>query len=165
MDQISRFVVWLCSRFNQVNRSEFIVKELSDVLKAQRIFRPDPKDALGKSSTRTLPGLSRRSDPAADPTFKKRPKSRLPNIPGSLSAKIRPGAQNPVIAQAANPVRLTEPALPSRTAQQYLYVHHGKAPTQLLCKVCSATFQADNRFRKIASRPNTSPALPRPLFR
>jgi plasmid stabilization system protein ParE len=45
MDQISRFVVWICSRFNR-EQIEKIIKELSDVLKSRREFPSKPKDAF-----------------------------------------------------------------------------------------------------------------------
>ena len=45
MDQISRFVVWICSRFNR-EQIEMIVKELSDILKSKRNLPSRPKDAF-----------------------------------------------------------------------------------------------------------------------
>ena len=45
MDQISRFVVWICSRFNR-EQIEKIIKELSDVLKSHQEFPTRPKDAF-----------------------------------------------------------------------------------------------------------------------
>ncbi len=45
MDQISRFVVWICSRFNR-EQIEKIIKELSDVLRSRQEFPTKPKDAF-----------------------------------------------------------------------------------------------------------------------
>lgn len=45
MDQISRFVVWICSRFNR-EQIEKIIKELSDVLRNRQEFPTKPKDAF-----------------------------------------------------------------------------------------------------------------------
>jgi len=45
MDQISRFVVWICARFNR-EQIEKIIKELSDVLKSRQEFPTRPKDAF-----------------------------------------------------------------------------------------------------------------------
>ena len=45
MDQISRFVVWICSRFNR-EQIEKIIKELSDVLKSRQEFPSKRKDAF-----------------------------------------------------------------------------------------------------------------------
>jgi hypothetical protein len=42
MDQISRFVIWLCSKFNR-EELEKIIKELSDIL-ANRNPEVKPKD-------------------------------------------------------------------------------------------------------------------------
>ena len=45
MDQISRFVIWICSRFNR-EQIELIVKELSAVLSNQNSLSVKPKDAF-----------------------------------------------------------------------------------------------------------------------
>jgi plasmid stabilization system protein ParE len=45
MDQISRFVVWICSRFNR-EQIEKIIKELTDVLKSRHEFPSRPKAAF-----------------------------------------------------------------------------------------------------------------------
>lgn len=45
MDQISRFIVWLCSKFNR-EQLEFINKELSDILQGRKEFPVNPKDAF-----------------------------------------------------------------------------------------------------------------------
>ena len=45
MDQISRFVIWICSRFNR-EQIEKIIKELTDVLKSRQEFPARPKDAF-----------------------------------------------------------------------------------------------------------------------
>ena len=45
MNQIPRFVVWICSRFNR-EQIELIVKELSSILKSKQEFPTKPKDAF-----------------------------------------------------------------------------------------------------------------------
>ena len=45
MDQISRFVVWICSRFDR-EHIEMIVKELTAVLKSPKVLPSKPKDAF-----------------------------------------------------------------------------------------------------------------------
>ena len=45
MDQISRFIVWLCQKFNR-EQLEFINKELSDMLQGRKEFPVNPKDAF-----------------------------------------------------------------------------------------------------------------------
>ena len=45
MDQISRFIVWLCSKFSR-EQLEFINKELSDILQGRKEFPVNPKDAF-----------------------------------------------------------------------------------------------------------------------
>ena len=45
MDQISRFVIWLCSKFSR-EQLELIVKELSDILQGRKEFPVNPKDVF-----------------------------------------------------------------------------------------------------------------------
>jgi hypothetical protein len=45
MDQISRFVIWLCSKFSR-EQLELIVQELSDMLQGRKEFPVNPKDAF-----------------------------------------------------------------------------------------------------------------------
>ena len=45
MNQISRFVIWICARFNR-EQIELIVKELSNILKSKQNFPTKPKDAF-----------------------------------------------------------------------------------------------------------------------
>lgn len=45
MDQISRFVVWICSRFNR-EQIEKIINELSDILNNRQDLPTKPKDAF-----------------------------------------------------------------------------------------------------------------------
>ena len=45
MDHISRFVIWICARFNR-EQIEKIIQELSDILKSRRELPSKPKDAF-----------------------------------------------------------------------------------------------------------------------
>ena len=45
MDQISRFVIWLCSKFSR-EQLELIVKELLDILQGRKEFPVNPRDAF-----------------------------------------------------------------------------------------------------------------------
>lgn len=45
MDQISRFIVWLCSKFSR-EQLEFIAKELTDMLQGRKEFPVNLKDAF-----------------------------------------------------------------------------------------------------------------------
>jgi len=56
MDRISRFVLWICSKFDR-EQIEHIVKELQDIL-ANRNSEVKPKDDFKKTSK--LPVLLRR---------------------------------------------------------------------------------------------------------
>jgi hypothetical protein len=45
MDQITRFVVWICSRFNR-QQIKKIVSDLTEVLNSQKNFPSRPKDVF-----------------------------------------------------------------------------------------------------------------------
>jgi len=45
MDKISRFIVWLCSKFSR-EQLELINKELSEILQGRKEFPVNPKDAF-----------------------------------------------------------------------------------------------------------------------
>lgn len=45
MKRISRFVIWICSKFNR-EQIEFIVKELSEILQKPIDLPTHPKDAF-----------------------------------------------------------------------------------------------------------------------
>ena len=45
MQRLSRFVIWICSKFNR-EQIEFIVKELSDILKNNSDPQIKPKDSF-----------------------------------------------------------------------------------------------------------------------
>jgi len=45
MNQIPRFVVWICARFNR-EQIELIVQELSSILKSKQDLPTKPKDAF-----------------------------------------------------------------------------------------------------------------------
>ena len=45
MDQISRFIVWLCSKFSR-EQLELIHTELSDILQGRKEFPVNPKDTF-----------------------------------------------------------------------------------------------------------------------
>ena len=51
MNRISRFVVWICSRFDR-EHIELIVKELTDVLKSQKDLPSKPKEAFKEQHPR-----------------------------------------------------------------------------------------------------------------
>ncbi len=45
MNQMPRFIVWLCSKFSR-EHLEFINKELTDILQGRKEFPAKPKDAF-----------------------------------------------------------------------------------------------------------------------
>ena len=51
MDQVSRFVVWICSKFNR-EQIEKIVSDLTDVLEKQSNLPSRPKDVFKEQHPR-----------------------------------------------------------------------------------------------------------------
>jgi len=90
MDQLSRFVVWLCSKFPR-EHLEFINKELSDILQGRKEFPVNPKDAFREKHPNYRNFTVDPSAPLTQPA-KKRTKLRLPNTARSLSSQIRTSA-------------------------------------------------------------------------
>ena len=70
MDQISRFVVWICSKFNR-EQIEKIVKELTDVLKNRTNFPSRPKDVFKEQHPRYRDFYVDPNPPLTDPAKKK----------------------------------------------------------------------------------------------
>lgn len=72
MNQISRFVIWICSRFNR-EQIEMIVKELSTVLKNSSGFPSKPKNAFKEQHPRYRDFYVDKTPPLTD-NVKKNPK-------------------------------------------------------------------------------------------
>jgi len=70
MDQISRFVIWLCSKFSR-EQLELIVKELSDILQGRREFPAKPKDAFREKHPNYRDFHVDSTPPLTDPVKKK----------------------------------------------------------------------------------------------
>jgi plasmid stabilization system protein ParE len=74
MDQISRFVVWICSRFNR-EQIEKIIKELADILKSRQEFPSKPKNAFKQQHPNYREFTVDPTPPLTDlPDAKKKPK-------------------------------------------------------------------------------------------
>ena len=78
MDQISRFIVWLCSKFNR-EQLEFINKEFSDMLQGRKEFPVNPKDAFREKHPNYRDFHTDSTPPLTEPA-KKNPKSRLQDL-------------------------------------------------------------------------------------
>ena len=70
MDQISRFIVWLCSKFNR-EQLEFINKELSDMLQGRKEFPVNPKDAFREKHPNYRDFHADSTPPLTEPAKKK----------------------------------------------------------------------------------------------
>jgi hypothetical protein len=73
MDQISRFVIWLCSKFSR-EQLELIVKELLDILQGRKEFPVNLKDAFREKHPNYRNFQVDPSPPLTEPA-KKKPKT------------------------------------------------------------------------------------------
>ena len=78
MDQISRFVIWICSKFTR-EQLELIVKELSDILQGRKEFPVNSKDAFREKHPNYRDFHVDSTAPLTQPA-KKNPKSRFQDI-------------------------------------------------------------------------------------
>ena len=148
MFKITRFVIWICSKFTRAE-IEQIIAGLSDVLSNHnpevkpkddfkekhpnyRVFSVDPLPPL------TEPSAKQPVQPAKDY------KLILAQYQADHGNIFRPVKQRP-----------NSPKVPSLTVcpvcnapHIYLYFNDGSKRSQLKCKVCSHLFQLNQRFRK-----------------
>lgn len=71
MDQISRFTVWICSRFTR-EQIEKIIKELTDILKNRHEFPSKPKDAFKEQHPNYREYVVDSAPPLTEPAKKKK---------------------------------------------------------------------------------------------
>ena len=70
MDQISRFVTWLCSKFTR-EQLQLINAELSDILQGRKEFPVNPKDAFREKHPNYRQFTVDPSPPLSEPVKKK----------------------------------------------------------------------------------------------
>ena len=70
MNQISRFVIWICARFNR-EQIELIVKELSNILRSKQDFPTRPQDAFKEQYPNYREFTVDPTPPLTDPAKKK----------------------------------------------------------------------------------------------
>ncbi len=147
MSKITRFIIWLCSKFTKTE-IEQIVSGLVDVLR-DRNPEVKPKDDFKEKHPNyrnfvvpplaPLTGLpEKESIPVRDYKQILTEYERTHGKPLSL-VRYRAGSSrvpNEVVCPLCN------------ASSGYLYYNDGKKRSQLLCKVCGELFQAGRRFRK-----------------
>jgi len=70
MDQISRFVVWICSKFNR-EQIERIVNDLTEILKSKSNLPSRPKDVFKEQHPRYRDFSVDPNPPLTEPAKKK----------------------------------------------------------------------------------------------
>jgi len=148
MSRISRFVIWICSKFTR-GEIERIIAGLLDVLQ-ERNPEVKPKDDFKEKH----PNYRNFSvDPLAPLTEPPEPKKPLP----LKDHKQILAAYESAHGKPLSPVkyRPTSPRVPQQIVcaccnapHHYLYYNDGIKRTQLRCKVCGALFQVSRRFQK-----------------
>lgn len=141
MNKISRFVAWICSRFNK-QEIELIVKELSDILNNRN---PDikPKDAIKEE----FPHYQNfYPDPL--PPLTKQPQPQLEWKLLLNEHKLKYGKEIKPVKQHAPNL-----AVPSNVICRicgaphiYLYFNNGSKCSQIKCKICSSLSQVNPSF-------------------
>jgi len=148
MSKISRFIIWICSKFTR-NEIEQIINGLVDVLQ-DRNPEVKPKDDFKEKH----PNYRNFSvDPLAPLSEPPQPKELFP----SKDYKLLLAEYQLKHGKPLSPVRYrsSSPRVPEHTScaccgapHCYLYYNDGKKRTQLLCKVCNHLFQLNRRYQK-----------------
>lgn len=146
MSKVSRFVIWICSKFTR-KEIEYIVNGLLDVIN-NRNPEVKPKDDFKekhpqyrKFSVDPLPPLTERPASQSDTTHKNY-KLILEEYRITYGKSLRP-----VKHHSKSPKVPDNAICPCCSAPpKYLYYNDGRKRTQLRCKVCNHLFQLDQRF-------------------
>ena len=146
MSKVSRFVIWICSKFTR-KEIEHIVNGLLDVLN-NRNPEVKPKDDFKekhpqyrKFSVDPLPPLTEKPDPKSD-TPSKDYKLILLEYKTKHSRPLPPVKRH--LKSPKVPDHLICPCCSA--PHKYLYYNDGKKRTQIKCKLCNHLFQLDQRF-------------------
>ncbi len=154
MSRVSRFVVWICSKFNR-QQIELIVNELIDVLN-NRNPEVKPKDEFKQRHPQY-----RKFSVDPNPPLKEKPSGKQKRK--TKNYKLILAEHEAVHGKPLRPVkrRSTSPKVPQAVScpdcsapHQYLYYNDGNKRSQIRCKVCNHLFQLDNPLRK--KKPNTT---------
>ena len=146
MSKVSRFVIWICSKFTR-KEIEQIANGLLDVLN-NRNPEVKPKDDFKekhpqyrKFSVDPLPPLTEKPDPKSD-TPSKDYKLILSEYKARHSRSLPP-----VKRHLKSPKVHDHLICPCCSAPlKYLYYNDGKKRTQIKCKLCNHLFQLNQRF-------------------
>lgn len=148
MTKISRFVIWICSKFNR-QQIELIVNELIDVLN-NRNPEVKPRDEFKERHPQY-----RKFTVDPNPPLKEKPSGKQKRK--TKNYKLILAEHEAVHGKPLRPVkrRSTSPKVPQAVCcpdcsapHQYLYYNDGNKRSQIRCKVCNHLFQLDNPFRK-----------------
>jgi len=157
--KISRFVIWICSKFNR-QQIELIVNELIDVLNNHN---PEvkPRDEFKEKHPQY-----RKFSVDPNPPLKEKPSRKSKRK--TKNYKLILAEHEAVHGKPLRPVkrRSTSPKVPQAVfcpdcsaPHQYLYYNDGNKRSQIRCKVCNNLFPLDNPFRK--KKPNTTAPIAR----
>lgn len=117
MNQISRFVIWICSRFNR-EQIEMIVKELSTVLKNRSSFPSKPKSAFKEQHPHYRNFYVDKTPPLTD-NVKKKPKIQTTRF---FYLLIRPNTANRLSLLKYNTANLFLRKNPAHSARRLIRI-------------------------------------------
>lgn len=145
MSRITRFIIWLCSKFNR-NEIEQIVVGLVDILK-DRNPEVKPRDDFKEKHPNYRNFY-------VDPNP---PLTELPTKPPTQDYKVLLIEYKNTKGKPLSPVKNRDNSqkVPVKTTcpvcnapSEYIYYNNGKKRTQAKCKVCSNTFHLDHTRNK-----------------
>jgi len=145
MNKITRFVIWICSKFTR-EEIEQIIHELLEIL-AERNPEIKPKDDFKEKHPRYRDFFI---DPNPPLTKKpQKPQSKL-NWKELLSEyKVQKGYSLKPVSHKSTKTKLPNTTVCRRCGapSSYLYFNDGEKRSQVRCKVCSFLFQIHPRHR------------------
>ena len=143
MSKIARFIIWICSKFTKAE-IELIVSGLVDVLQ-NRNPEVKPRDDFKEKypnyrnfAVPPLPPLTKLEQPEATVPAKNYREilAQYEQTHGKPLAPVKPRSGSVRVPEHVVCVCCNAP-------NNYLYYNDGKKRSQVLCKVCSALFQAE----------------------
>lgn len=164
MNKISRFVIWICSKFTR-EEIEQIIKELTDIL-STRDPAIKPKDDFKEKHPNYRNFYVDPNPPLTEmPDSRRKPPTKNYKILLKEYEAKHKKHLSPVKHRSGSldvPKQVTCPYC--KAPHKYIYFNDGKKRYQLLCKVCSHTFNLNRRFRKNAKTKYYCPHCHHALF-
>ena len=165
MNKISRFVIWICSKFTR-EEIEIIIIQLTDIL-SNRDPEIKPKDDFKQKHPNYRNFYVDPLAPLSEkPDSQKQSKTKNYKLLLEEYRAKRKKTLSPVKHRSKSLTVPKQTICPHCSApHKYIYYNDGKKRAQLRCKVCSNTFKLNRRFQKNAKTIYYCPYCHYALFR